>query len=311
MNELSELLVSSTTETISSQPIKLSEQLLDNAAVQSELDRRKIALDQLHSNIETLKQITIDSQDVDSIKALDEKLSLLNKHWLIMKEANDIRTEKLLLTQAYAETYWSQHNELSTFLNNIEKQLSQIRPRSTSREHIEREKEKYNQLSNEFNEQQMKFQELLQQHSSHLLTLISSNPEESEEVQHSLNDLEQEWNNIQTNFHTCQQELEQAMIESAEFNSKLERVTTWFDDTSFPTTIEDNNEFERIRTFKEHLDCKYLDIINLKQDYTDIEQHKQNDEHDMEENEKTNLIEDQLINIDSKWTELNGKIQEQ
>jgi DNA repair exonuclease SbcCD ATPase subunit len=228
-----------------------------------------------------------------------------------MKQANDIRTENLVLTQACANTYWSEHNELSTFLNNIEKELSQIRPRSTSREHIEREKDKYNQLSTEFLNNQIKFQEILQEHGSHLLTLISNNPEESEEIQQSLTELEQEWNNIQTNFQSCRNELEQAMIESAEFNSKLERVSTWFDDTSFPTTIENNNEFERIRTFKEHLDCKYLDIVNLKQDYTDIEQHKQNDERDTEENEKTNLIEEQLVNIDSKWTQLNGKIQEQ
>jgi hypothetical protein len=68
MNELSELLVSSTTDTISAQPIKLSEQLLDNATVQSELERRKIILDQLHSNIETLKKIMNNSPDLDSIK---------------------------------------------------------------------------------------------------------------------------------------------------------------------------------------------------------------------------------------------------
>jgi hypothetical protein len=68
MNELSELLVSSTTDTISAQPMKLSEQLLDNATVQSELERRKVILDQLHSNIETLKKIMTNSPDVDSIK---------------------------------------------------------------------------------------------------------------------------------------------------------------------------------------------------------------------------------------------------
>ena len=63
-----------------------------------------------------------------------------------MKQANDIRTENILLTQTCANTFWSQQDELSTFLNNIEKELLQIRPRSTSREHIEREKEKYHQL---------------------------------------------------------------------------------------------------------------------------------------------------------------------
>jgi DNA repair exonuclease SbcCD ATPase subunit len=236
-----------------------------------------------------------------------------------MKQANDIRTENILLTQACANTFWSQHTDLSTVLNKIEKQLLQIRPRSTSREHIEREKEKYQQLANEFSSHQIQFQEILNQHSSQLLSLISNNPEESEDIQRNLNELGQEWNRIQTNLNTCQNELQQAMFESAEFNSKLERVSTWFDDTSFPTTINDNNEFERIRTFKEHLDCKYLDIVNLKQDYTDIEQHKQQridgriqqDQHDMEENEKTNLVEEQLINIDSKWSQLNGKIQDQ
>ena len=68
MNELSELLVSSTTDTVSAQPIKLSEQLLDNVAVQSELERRKIVLDQLQSNIDTLKQMVPNAQNTDSIK---------------------------------------------------------------------------------------------------------------------------------------------------------------------------------------------------------------------------------------------------
>lgn len=229
-----------------------------------------------------------------------------------MKQANDIRTENLLLTQTCANTYWSQHNELSTFLNNFQKQLSQIRPRSTSREHIQREKDKYNQLIDDFSTNQIKYQEILEQHSSQLLALISNNPEESEDIQRSITDLEQEWNQAKTNLKTYQNEFEQAMIESAEFNSKLERVSTWFDDTPFPIDLDTNNEFERIRTFKEHLDCKYLDIVNLKQDYTDIEQHKQqHDEPDMEENEKTNLVEQQLSSIDIKWTQLNDKIQEQ
>jgi hypothetical protein len=83
MNELSELLVSSTTDTISAQPIKLSEQLLDNATVQSELERRKIILDQLHSNIETLKKIMNNSPDLDSIKGnyIDFRKRLLYLHF--------------------------------------------------------------------------------------------------------------------------------------------------------------------------------------------------------------------------------------
>jgi hypothetical protein len=68
MNELSELLVSSTTETISAQPTKLHEQLVDNAAVQSELERRQIALVQLHSNVETLTQMLTNEEDLQSMK---------------------------------------------------------------------------------------------------------------------------------------------------------------------------------------------------------------------------------------------------
>jgi hypothetical protein len=68
MNELSELLVSSTTDTVSAEPIKLSEQLLDNVAVQSELERRKLVLDQLNTNVQTLKQLMSDSHDTDTVK---------------------------------------------------------------------------------------------------------------------------------------------------------------------------------------------------------------------------------------------------
>ncbi|CAF4748142.1 unnamed protein product, partial [Rotaria sp. Silwood1] len=119
--------------------IKLNEQLIHNAAVESELERRQIAC---------------------------------------------------------ANTFWSQHNQLSTFLNNTEKETTQIRPRLTSRKHIEHEKDKYNKLANDFSINQIKFQEILEQHSSYLLTLISNNLEESEDIQRSLNELEQEWNRI-------------------------------------------------------------------------------------------------------------------
>ena len=68
MNELSELLVSSTNMTISAQPIKLNEQFIDNVAVQNELERRKLALDQLHSNLENLKKLMTNSTDIDAIQ---------------------------------------------------------------------------------------------------------------------------------------------------------------------------------------------------------------------------------------------------
>jgi len=68
MNELSELLVSSTTDIVSAQPIKLTEQLVDNTVVQTELEKRKISLEQLHSNLQTLKQTITNQEDMDSIK---------------------------------------------------------------------------------------------------------------------------------------------------------------------------------------------------------------------------------------------------
>ena len=67
MNELSELLVSSTTDVLSAQPNKLTEQLIDNAVVQNELEKRKLALEQLHLDINKLKQITTNQEDIDSL----------------------------------------------------------------------------------------------------------------------------------------------------------------------------------------------------------------------------------------------------
>ncbi|CAF4928530.1 unnamed protein product, partial [Rotaria socialis] len=80
--------------------------------------------------------------------------------------------------------------------------------------------EKFNQVIDDFSNNETKFKEILEQHGSILLTLVGNNPEEAEEVQHSLNELEQEWNRMETNLSRCQKQLEQAMIESAEFNSK-------------------------------------------------------------------------------------------
>lgn len=78
MNELSELLVSSSTDTISAQPIKLAEQLLDNDAVQNELERRQIVLQQLHSNVQTLKELLTDQDDPDAIEGNEQHFSKLD-----------------------------------------------------------------------------------------------------------------------------------------------------------------------------------------------------------------------------------------
>ena len=227
-----------------------------------------------------------------------------------MKQANDLRMENLLLTQTCASQFWSEQNQITSRLEQIEKELSKIRPRSTSREHVEREREKFDELNKEYVENEEKLQNLLQQQSLQLLTLINNNPDECGDIQGCINELQQDSQRLEQQFRICRDELEQAMIESAEFNAKLERVSTWFDDTSFPIGIDENNEFERIRTFKEHLDCKYLDIVHLKQDFSDIEQNR--GEHlDLPERSKTNLVETQLDQIDSKWSQLNEQIQEQ
>jgi hypothetical protein len=68
MNELSELLVSSTTDPISAQPIKLSEQLINNTAVKNELEKQKFVLEQLHSNIQKFKQMITNQEHTDLFK---------------------------------------------------------------------------------------------------------------------------------------------------------------------------------------------------------------------------------------------------
>lgn len=68
MNDLSELLVSSTTVTISAQPTKLTEQLLTSNTIHNEIEKQKDALQQLYSNAQEFKQTTSDSEDIDSVK---------------------------------------------------------------------------------------------------------------------------------------------------------------------------------------------------------------------------------------------------
>jgi chorismate-pyruvate lyase len=86
MNELSELLVSSTTDTISAQPMKLAEQLMDNASVESELERRHAVLQQLNANVQTLKQLLVDHDDTESIEGRLEKSSNTTARYLIISK---------------------------------------------------------------------------------------------------------------------------------------------------------------------------------------------------------------------------------
>ena len=51
MNELSELIVSSTTDPISAKPMKLAEQILDSTVVKNELEKRQISLEEIRTKI--------------------------------------------------------------------------------------------------------------------------------------------------------------------------------------------------------------------------------------------------------------------
>ena len=220
---------------------------------------------------------------------------------------NDLREAKLLLIEVCSNKFWLECNALSTFLYDFSQKSLQICLCSISRQYFQHEQKKLHQLRNDFSNNQIKFQEILQQHSRQLLTLISNNQQETEDIQRCLHKLEQEWTHAQTDFNAYQNNLTQTMIKLEEFNAKFPNVTTWFDYiSSYATSIETDNEIEHCRIFKEQLDNKYIDIVKLKQDHTDIEQ----------QNEyllvkTSSFVEEKLLEIDFKWTQLDNKIQEQ
>lgn len=306
MNELAELLVSSSDELVTAQPMKLTEQLMENGALESELERRKSVLEQFQSTIEHLKDLTDGNDENASIEKLKEKFQSLNEHWTIMKRANDLRRENLLLTESCATKFWSDQSDLSSSFDRLQRALNELRPRSTSEEHIHGENEKFHRLFDEFLVEEEKLRFLLHHDAVQLLSLISANRTECEEIEQSVQQLKDDCQHLRDLFERSKNEIDRAMIESAEFNGKLQKVSNWFDDPSISSAINDENQFEHIRTFKEHLDCKYFDLIHLKQDFNDIEQRRNSIEED-----KVKFVEEQLEQIDTKWSELNGKVQEQ
>lgn len=68
MNELSELLVTSTGEAPSTQALVLNDQFGKNVVIRTELNRRRTALDQLQSDVQTLRQTVLTDADLDSVK---------------------------------------------------------------------------------------------------------------------------------------------------------------------------------------------------------------------------------------------------
>lgn len=225
-----------------------------------------------------------------------------------MKQTNDLREENLLVTRVCAEKFWSEYNELTTTLNNISEQLSNIRRRSISRQYLDQEQEKLTQLTNEFTNNETKYNEIFETHCLQLVTLLANNEQEINDIQFSLIELGRQWNRLKIDLSICQIELSESIAKSDELNTKIENVSTWIEDKSSftPNNVEADDELEHIRTFKEALENKYIDIISLKQDYIDIEHQN---EHVPED--KPNVVEEQLVEIDSKWTQLKDKVQEQ
>ena len=68
MNELSELLVSTATDTVSAQALKLNENMVSNTILQSELEGRKKTLEQLQAAIQSLRPMMTNQKDADAIR---------------------------------------------------------------------------------------------------------------------------------------------------------------------------------------------------------------------------------------------------
>jgi chromosome segregation ATPase len=242
---------------------------------------------------------------------MDEKLVRFNEHWLIMKQAVDRREDNLVLIQTCAERFWIAHQELLAFIDDSFQRLTRIDSDSKSCEDCQR-------LRHDLSERHDKFKDIFEQHSAHLLELITSNENESNDIRRCLDELRHEWNRLQVDVQTCEDELERAGQQWTLFNTQLKLVTNWFDDvslTSEPVRAETTDELERIRSFKEHLDCKYLDLVHLKQDYQYIDMLHlsavDNSNCSCSDQVLSLHVEDQLNTIDCKWTQLNGRLQEQ
>ena len=68
LNALSELLITTTSETPSTQALLLSEQFRNNSAIRTEVDRRRNTLDRLQVDIQTLRQATLTEAERESVK---------------------------------------------------------------------------------------------------------------------------------------------------------------------------------------------------------------------------------------------------
>ncbi|CAF0917768.1 unnamed protein product, partial [Didymodactylos carnosus] len=149
---------------------------------------------------------------------------------------------------------------------------------------------------------------------------LCQNDLDKDDIHRSIKELDHEWSDIKLKLDNCQLELETSMTKSIEFNKKLDNVSIWFDNIEqlAPFLRQDDESqlivdesFEQIRTAKDHLDCKYLDIIHLQQDYTDILQKRSDDDYLPEiQMKQENIIHEQLSSIDAKWNQINEQIQE-
>ena len=108
--------------------------------------------------------------------AFEKRLALLNEHWMIMKQANEIHLENLLLTQTSANQFWSEYQQFQAALEEISKKISE-NDDQTMVDHLIRD------LTNR--------KQRLQEYASQLCSFIADNQIETHDIQCLINECEQ------------------------------------------------------------------------------------------------------------------------
>ncbi|CAF1655763.1 unnamed protein product, partial [Didymodactylos carnosus] len=107
IQELTEQLAIQQQDTTSTfYPDKIKQHLHDNKLIQNELDQRKVAIEQLQTNIQELYQLTNGDNQTNFIKELDEKLSTLNDQWHQINDHLENRDENLITMLTCSEIFW-------------------------------------------------------------------------------------------------------------------------------------------------------------------------------------------------------------
>lgn len=255
--------------------VEINQELVENSLVRLELDRERTNLSQI---------------DRKTREELQEKFLQLDAFFSTIKEENQSRQEFLQSILSSAEGFWRSFEFFSEFLNRVDENLSKIDLKhSTSGESLQI-------LRNELIRENVDFEDFLDRQFSDLISLIEKNSKQKEEIHRCVDELSKRWKQIDENLKTAQDK-------TVKFNvltNEVERVVNWFEDVSLAeinNVMERNDNFDFLRTFKENLSWKYLDLVHLRQDFCDLDENQ--------------LNENQWTNVDSKWNHLNDQIQEQ